>query len=72
MSTIELEVKDSNLETVLTILNSLKDGFIEKLNIKKSIEEVSDEEQFYYESLLKNRSKEDMDIDESYTTIVKI
>jgi len=72
MKTIEIEVKDSNFEAILTILNSLKEGFIEKLKIKKEIDEVDDKEQLFYENLLKNISQEDMEIDENYTTMVKI
>ena len=36
------------------------------------IDEVDDEEQLFYENLLKNISKEDMEIDENYITLEEI
>lgn len=36
MKTIQLEVEDKSLDTVLTLLQSLKDGMIKKFEVKES------------------------------------
>ena len=43
---IEIEVKDRNLEIILSILNNLKDGLIDKLTVKeieRDFKEVKEE-----------------------------
>ncbi len=62
MKTIQLQIDDKNYDSLLNILNNLKDGFIKKLTVKNdtdSIDTVSDEEQNYYEDLLENMSDDD-------------
>ncbi len=59
MKTIQLQIDDKNYDSLLNILNNLRDGFIKKLTVKNdtdSIDTVSDEEQNYYEDLLENMS----------------
>ena len=62
MKTIQLQIDDSNYDSFLTIINNLKDGFIKNLTVennKNIIEEVSNEEQKYYEDLVQNMSEDD-------------
>ena len=37
MSKVTIDVKNDNLETVLTILENLKDGLVENIQVDKSI-----------------------------------
>jgi hypothetical protein len=62
MKTIELEIEDSNFETFKILIDSLKEGIVKNFKVKESIEEVSDEEQHYYEELLSNRTPEDKEV----------
>ena len=59
MKTIQLQIDDKNYESFLNIVNSLKKGFIKNITVTDTIETVSDNEQKYYEDLLKNMSNDD-------------
>ncbi|MFK2821844.1 hypothetical protein ACH5BK_02555 [Arcobacter sp. YIC-80] len=59
MKTIQLQIDDKNYESFLNIVNSLKKGFIKNITVTDTIESVSENEQKYYEKLLKNMSNDD-------------
>ena len=62
MKTIQIQIEDEKFNDFMVILKSLKDDFIKKFIIKNDIEFVDNEEQKYYENLLKNMSVEDKQI----------
>jgi len=59
MQTIQLQVEDNKLDTILHILSNLKDDLIQKLEVKEDIISVSDEENNYYKELLNKMSEND-------------
>lgn len=59
MQTIQLQVEDNKLDTILNILSNLKDDLIQKLEVKEDIMSVSDEENNYYKELLNKISEDD-------------
>ena len=74
MKTILLQVDDDKLELFLTILNNLKDGLIENLKISEEpiVDTVSDDEQEFYEKLIKNMSEDDRIISSKETVCIWI
>ena len=66
MKTIQLKVDDKGLETLMTVIKSLKKDLVKEITVKEtdslSIPTVSDEENQYYEDLLKNMSADDKTI----------
>jgi hypothetical protein len=72
MKTILLQVDDDKLELFLTILNNLKDGLIENLKISEEpiVDTVSDDEQEFYEKLIKNMSEDDRIISSKETVCI--
>jgi hypothetical protein len=42
MKTIEIKIKDNDLETILLILNNLKDGLINKITVKELEQEFKE------------------------------
>ncbi|WP_024790793.1 MULTISPECIES: hypothetical protein [unclassified Lebetimonas] len=42
MKTIEIKIKDNDLETILSILNNLKDGLINKITVKELEQEFKE------------------------------
>jgi len=62
MKTVELKIDDSSFDIFRTLIENLKDGIVESFEVKENIEEVSDQEQKYYEELLSNMSEEDREV----------
>jgi len=62
MKTVELKIDDNSFDIFRTLIENLKDGIVKSFEVKESIEEVSDQEQIYYEKLLSNMSEEDREI----------
>jgi len=74
MKTVQLIVEDNRLETLLTIIKNLKQDIIKEINISDTdsllIPSVSDEENQYYQDLLKNMSSDDTTVvSEKFFTI---
>lgn len=59
MKAIHLQIDDKNYEPFLSIVKSLKKGFIKNLVINDVIETVSDKEQKEYEDILQNMSDDE-------------
>jgi len=62
MKTVELKIDDNSFDIFRTLIENLKDGIVKSFEVKESIEEVSDQEQKYYEKLLSNMSEEDREV----------
>ena len=64
MKTIQLQIDDKNYDSFMTILNTLKKGFIKNftVNSETNVKAVSDNEQNYYENILNNMSEDDKTI----------
>jgi hypothetical protein len=65
MTTIQIDLQEKNLETVLNILSNLKDGLLEKISIN-NIEDLEDVKA--YDSAKKEKS-ELLDFDEAVREI---
>lgn len=62
MKAVQLTVEEGKLDILLTIINSLKNDIIKEVKIhdtSSEIEFVSDEENSYYENLIKNMTADD-------------
>lgn len=62
MKAVQLTVEEGKLDILLTIINSLKNDIIKEVKIHDTVSEiefVSDEENSYYENLIKNMTADD-------------
>lgn len=63
MKTVQLQVDDNSLETLLIIVKNIKKNIVKNIIVKDSdrnlVPTVSDEENIYYENLLNNMSADD-------------
>ena len=63
MKTVQLQVDDNSLETLLIIVKNIKKNIVKNIIVKDNdrnlVPTVSDEENIYYENLLNNMSADD-------------
>ncbi|EJF06394.1 hypothetical protein ThvES_00015370 [Thiovulum sp. ES] len=65
MTTIQIDLQEKHLETVLNILSNLKDGLLEKISIN-NIEDLEDVKAYDY---VKREKSELLDFDEAVREI---
>ena len=66
MKTVQLQVDDNSLETLLIIVKNIKKNIVKNIIVKDNdrnlVPTVSDEENIYYENLLNNMNADDKTI----------
>jgi hypothetical protein len=75
MKTVHLQIDDKNYEAFLSIINNLKDGFIQNFNVddtNKTIDVVSDKEQHDIEKILNSLTDSDKEISHKKTLHIDV